>query len=348
MHAHARPGVVVVGAGRMGSIHARIIARDVPEARLVAVADLDPSAARTLADELGVEASADPAAIMRRPGVDAVVIAVSSSHHLDVIRLAADARRDVLCEKPVALTLEEHDEAIGLAERSGIRLQVGFMRRWDEDYLEAVASIAAGKLGRPTLFKSLQFDADPIPASFRDPAVSGGMFVDMGIHEFDLARWLVGDEVVEVHAFGSAVLDADLGRLGDVDNAVVGLRFAHGAVGSVELSRNAAYGEDVRTEILGSLASAFVGGLPTTRLAIASGAGVNARRASTSTPRFRDALVAQARGFVSAVRDGGPVRVDAHASRAALAISLAARESLVQGAPVAVAPAGALLGSATA
>jgi predicted dehydrogenase len=336
----AKLNLVVVGAGRMGSVHARLIARAVPEARLVAVADVDVAAARALGEELGVAASGDPAAAIAAPGVDAVVVAVSSSRHLEVIRLAAEAGRDVLCEKPIALTVREHDDAIALAEAAGIRLQVGFMRRWDGDYRRAAAAIEAGSLGRPTLFKSLQFDADPIPATFRDPAVSGGIFVDMGIHEFDLARWLVGDEVAEVSAFGSALLDAELGRLGDVDNAVVALRFVGGAVGSVELSRNAAYGEDVRTEVVGSAASAFVGGLPASGFTLATGEGIAAAPVPTSVPRFRDALVAQARGFVAAIAADRAVTPDARDSRAALAVALAAREALAVRHPVRVAPPG--------
>ncbi len=333
----ARINVVVVGAGRMGSVHARLIAREVPEACLVAIADVDGAAAVRLADELGVAASPDPAEAIAAPGVDAVVVAASSSRHVEVVSLAAAAGRDVLCEKPLALTLEGHDEGIAAAHRAGVRLQVGFMRRWDDDYVRARDAIATGDLGRPTLFRSLQFDADPIPPSFRDPAVSGGIFVDMGIHEFDLARWLMGAEVVRVHAFGSAVLDEALGRLGDVDNAVVNLLFADGAVGSVELSRNAAYGEDVRTEVVGSAGSAFVGGLPTTRFTLGRPGELAAAASPTSVPRFRDALVAQARAFVRAIVEDRPVSPDGLDSRAALAIAVAARRSLETGQPVEVA-----------
>ncbi len=266
-------------------------------------------------------------------------MAVSSSRHLDVIRIASELGRDVLCEKPVALTLAEHDEALTLTRSSGIRLQVGFMRRWDDDYRRAHAAAAAGELGTTTLFKSLQFDTDPIPATFRDPAVSGGIFVDMGIHEFDLARWLMRDEVVAVQALGSAVVDEELGRLGDVDNAVVNLGFESGAVGSVELSRNAAYGEDVRTEVLGTEGSVVVGALPATRFVRATAHGIAAAPVPTSVPRFRDALVAQARAFVRAILDDRPVTPDVADSRAALEIAIAARTSLDGGGTVRLATA---------
>src|SRR6476620_8363921 len=202
----ARIGIGVVGAGRMGSIHARLIAQRVPEARLAGIADVNDAAARALAATLGDPPTfATAEDLCSAAGVDAVLIATSSSAHLDAILAAAQAGTDVLCEKPVALTLVDTDSAIAAADRAGIRLQVGFMRRWDADYARAKARLASGDLGRPILFKSLQFDAEPPPPAFADPRVSGGIMVDMGIHEFDLAAWLMNDDVVEVHAFGSSV-----------------------------------------------------------------------------------------------------------------------------------------------
>src|SRR4029077_1368996 len=128
----------------------------------------------------------------------------------------------------IALTPADTEAAIAAAEAAGIRVQVGVMRRWDPDYARAKARLASGALGRPILFKSLQFDAEPPPMAFADPAVSGGIMVDMGIHEFDLARWLMDDEVIEVHAYGSSVAHPALATVGDVDSAVVNLRFAGG------------------------------------------------------------------------------------------------------------------------
>jgi myo-inositol 2-dehydrogenase/D-chiro-inositol 1-dehydrogenase len=333
----ARIGIGVIGAGRQGAVHARLVTRSVPEARLVGVADVDPAAARRLADEMGVEAFSDPAALIEHPDVRAVVVAVSSHRHLDVVRHAATAGRDILCEKPLALSLSETELATEAAATAGVRLQVGFMRRWDADCRRAKARIEAGELGRPTLFKSLQFDTDPVPPGFRDPAISGGIMVDMGIHEFDLAAWLLDQPVVEVHAFGSALLDHELGALGDVDNAVIDLRMADGALGSVELTRNAAYGEDVRTEVLGPAGSVFVGLLPLSQGAFASPGRVAIDTMPGSIPRFRDALVEQTRAFVRAIVDDRPVEVGGRASRDALAVSLAARRSLEEGRPVAVA-----------
>ncbi len=333
----ARLGLGLVGAGRMGSIHARILAHGLPEARLVGIADADLAAARRLATEVDVElAVGSVEELVADPAVDAVLVATSTSQHLAVVRAAVEAGKDVLCEKPIALTLEETSAAVEAAERAGCRLQVGFMRRWDDDYRRARERIAAGAIGRPLLFKSLQLDAELPPLAYCDPRVSGGIMVDMGIHEFDLARWMVGDEVAEVHAFGSWLAHPELGPLGDVDNAVVNLRFAGGAIGSVELSRTAAYAEDVRTEVMGDRGTVFVGLLPTAPSILGSAAGLAHDTVPSSMTRFAPAFAEQVRGFARAIVEDRPVAVDGRDGRAALAIALAADRSRREGRPIAL------------
>jgi myo-inositol 2-dehydrogenase/D-chiro-inositol 1-dehydrogenase len=335
-----RVGIGVVGAGRMGSIHARLIARSVPEAHLVGIADVNLPAAQQLAAELGgprVFGSLDE--MLAAPGLQAVLIATSSNRHLEAIEAAAAAGKDILCEKPIALTMEDSLAAITAADAAGIRLQVGFMRRWDTDYARARARLASGALGRPMLFKSLQFDPEPPPPSFADPKISGGIMVDMGIHEFDLAQWLMDDEVVEVHAFGSSVAHPELATAGDVDSAVVNLRFAGGTTGTVELARNTTYGEDVRTEVLATSGSVWVGHLPVSHGAWSGGdvgGAVAADGANPAVPRFAAAYAAQTRGFAGAILDDRPVDVPGSAGAAALAIALAADRSMREGRPVAV------------
>ncbi|HLO34772.1 MAG TPA: Gfo/Idh/MocA family oxidoreductase [Candidatus Deferrimicrobium sp.] len=335
-----RVGIGVVGAGRMGSIHARLIVGSVPDARLAGIADVNGEAARRLAGELGavpVFGSLDE--MLAAPGIDAVLIAVSSNRHREAIEAAAAAGKDILCEKPIALTMADTTAAIAAADAAGVRLQVGFMRRWDPDYARARARLASGALGRPILFKSLQFDAEPPPVAFADPAVSGGIMVDMGIHEFDLARWLMDDEVVEVHAYGSTVAHPALGTVGDVDSAVVNLRFAGGATGSVEMARNTTYGEDVRTEVLATAGSVWIGHLPISHGSWSGGdAGgiVAADGADPSVPRFEAGYAAQTQGFARAILDDRPVDVPGSAGAAALAIALAADRSLREGRPVVV------------
>jgi predicted dehydrogenase len=297
-------------------------------------------AARRLADGLGgppVFGSVDE--LVSALEIDAVLIAVSSNRHLEAIRVAAAAGRDILCEKPIALTMADTVAAVEAAERAGVRLQVGFMRRWDPDYARSRARLASGDLGRPILFKSLQFDAEPPPVAFADPAVSGGIMVDMGIHEFDLARWLMNDEVVEVHAYGSSVAHPSLATVGDVDSAVVNLRFAGGTTGTVELARNTTYGEDVRTEVLATAGSVWIGNLPRSHGAWSGGnasGAVAADVADPFVPRFEAAYAAQTRGFAQAILEGRSVAVPGSAGAAALAIALAADRSMREGRPIAV------------
>ena len=345
----ARVGIGLLGAGRMGSIHARLIAAGIPGARLSGIADIDYAAARRLAAEVGdPPAYGSPDELLAAPGIDAVLIAVSSHRHLDAIRASAAAGKDILCEKPIALTIEDTDAAIAATDAAAVRLQVGFMRRWDPDYARAKTRLASGRFGVPTLFTSLQFDPAPPPLAFADPAVSGGIMVDMGIHEFDLARWLMADEVAEVHAYGSAIASPEFATIGDADTVAVALRFAGGALGSVLLARSTTYGEDVRTEVLATNGSVWVGGPPTTPGASSGGVprtpdqpwagAVATDTLDPSIPRFARGYADQTRGFVEAIVADRPVAVPASESRAALLIARAADRSMREGRPVAPTP----------
>lgn len=335
----AKVGLGVVGVGRMGSILARAIAHQVPEARLVGVADIDVAAARRLAGELGVDAVVSSAAeLAKLPGLQGVVIAVSSRRHLDVVREVAAAGRDVFCEKPLALTVTDTTAAMAAAAAAGVRLQVGLMRRFDPAYRRGRARLTSGQIGRPIMFKSLQFDPGAPPADQADPAVSGGIHVDMGIHEYDLARWLMDDEVVEVHAWGSTLAYPELAAAGDVDSAVINLRFASGATGSIELARSALV-EDVRTEIVGERGTIAIGARPMIpRVGSAAGAGATMAGAGwgAGALRFERAYVAEMRAFARAIANDTPVQITGADSLAALRIALAAERSMREGRPIAV------------
>jgi predicted dehydrogenase len=331
----ARLRVGVVGLGRMGSMHARYVARNVPGARLTAVADFDIERARRTSAELDApHAFGSAAELAASPDVDAVLVATPSVRHPDDVIAIAAERKDILCEKPLSLTEEGSAVALEAVARAGIRLQVGLMRRHDADYLRARDRLRAGDCGRPVLFKSLQFDPEPPPAAFADPDVSGGIFVDMGIHEFDLARWLMGDEVVEVHAYGSTVGVPELAAARDFDSAVVNLRFASGATGTVELARTAVYGEDVRTEVVGTAGSVLVGHMPFSHGSWAGRAGIAMDPFDASVLRFTTAYAAQVEAFVAAIAVGGPVTPDGADALLALRIAIAARRSAEDGVSV--------------
>jgi myo-inositol 2-dehydrogenase/D-chiro-inositol 1-dehydrogenase len=338
----ARLRVGVVGLGRMGSMHARYVARNVPGARLTAVADFDMGRAR----QVGVELDApnvfgSAAELAACADVDAVLVATPSVRHPDDVIAIAAERKDILCEKPLSLTEQGSADALAAVERAGVRLQVGLMRRHDADYQRARERLLGGSCGRPVLFKSLQFDPEPPPVSFADPEVSGGIFVDMGIHEFDLARWLMDDEVIEVHAYGSTVGVPGLAAARDYDSAVANLRFASGATGSVELARTAVYGEDVRTEVVGTEGSVLVGHLPFSHGTWMGRAGIAADPFDPSVLRFTAAYAAQVEAFVAAIAAGRPVTPTGTDALLALRIALAARRSAEAGVSVRVAGTGA-------
>ena len=203
------------------------------------------------------------------------------------------------------------------------------MRRHDPDHVRAHARIVAGELGRPLLFSSRQYDKDAPPPGILDPRTGGGIMLDMGIHEFDSARFLMGSEVVEVQATGSVQLFPELAAYGDVDTAVVNLRFASGAIGSVELSRRVAFGEDVRTEVHGTAGSAFIGGLPVAPgSATGRAGGITWDATPASLPRFAAAYADQARAFARSIQNDLPVSPSGADGRAAFVIAMAANRAL--------------------
>ncbi len=266
--------VGVIGLGRMGRLYARTVASLVDGARLVAVADVDPTVRAQVATQFAVpHAFADAAYVLALDEVDAVIIATPTSSHRDLVIAAAHAGKAIFCEKPLALTLDGTREAIAAARRAGVPLQVGFMRRFDTAYRKAKALIDAGSIGRPVTFKAVGRDPFCPRAAFADPQHSGGLIIDMGIHDFDLARWLMGAEVERVSAEGTLMVCHDLAAVGDIDNAVVNLRFRSGALGNVEVSRNAFYGYDIRTEVLGSEGAVTIGNLPANARAAADTGG---------------------------------------------------------------------------
>jgi inositol 2-dehydrogenase len=316
----------------MGSVLVRHLANGVPQARLVAIADRDRPRSEALADEFGVEGRfSDPLELFRRDDIQAVLIATPTDTHPALVAAAAQAGKHVFVEKPLALSVEGCDQAIAAAAAAGVKLQVGFMRRFDQAYREARSKIAAGEIGRPTLFKSINRDPVRTSLEFARRESSGGLIMDMGIHDFDLARWLMGDEVVRVSAEGTCLAYPELQRVGDIDNAVINLRFAGGAVGNIDLSRNAVYGFDARTEVLGTEAAVAVGRQREAGLAPRPGQG----SLEPSGPgRFDAAYVEELRHFVECVAQDRTPWVTGDDARRATAIAAAATRSLDEGRPV--------------
>jgi inositol 2-dehydrogenase len=323
----AKLGVGVVGVGRMGRRHAENLRSLIPEARLVAVADADLEAARRLAADLEIEHSyASIEELVERKDINAVVIASPSKFHLSGVQTAAAAGRHILCEKPLALTIDGVDEAIAAARSANVLLQVGFMRRYDPAYAEAYKRIESGEIGIPVIFRSIGRDRQPPPLSFYQSG-SGTLFLDSTIHEFDLARWLMRDEVAEVHAFGGTLACPELVEFGELDAGIVNLRFSRGAIGNVESFRQSRYGYDIYTEVVGSRATLRIGYLRQTALTILSGEGIGHDVVDHFLVRFAEAYLNELRDFVRSVLTASPPRVTGEDARNALAIALAAARS---------------------
>jgi len=328
-------GVGVVGVGEMGKRHAENLARLVPKARLVAVADPDLERARSVAQELEIEYAYDRTeALVARPDVQAVVIASPPKFHTAAIQAAAAAGKHILCEKPLALTLEEADSALEAVAAAGVHLQLGFMRRYDPAYAEAKKAIEAGEIGEPIIFKSIGRDFEAPPPSSFECGWSGTLFHDSSVHEFDLARWLMNDEVVEVHTFAAAQAIPQLSRLGLFDAAVVNLRFARGAIGNVESFMDARYGYDVRTEIVGTKGTIRVGSLHNTPLQVLTHPGSRRHVVNHFLVRFADAYVAEMQDFVETILADRAPRVTRDDGRKALAVVMAAVRSFRESRPI--------------
>lgn len=327
--------VGVIGLGRMGQIYARNVARQVPQARLVFVSDVLPERARATAKELDVAAwSVDYREMLASPAVEAVLVLSSTSTHREVVVAAAEAGKAIFCEKPVALNLEDTDQMLAAVERSGVMLQVGFMRRFDDGYMAARKQIEAGAIGTPVTFKSIGRDPFCPDLEYARPSVSGGLILDMAIHDFDLGRWLMGDEVRRVYTEGGTLAFPQLNSVGDIDNAVINLLFRRGALGNVEVSRNALYGYDIRTEILGTEGGLNIGYYQQTPLLILTKQGIQHDMVPYIIQRFGSAYLAQTIDFVERVQSGREPAVDGRDARAALAIGLAATRSFQEARPV--------------
>lgn len=331
-------GVGVLGVGEMGRRHAENLRYAVPNARLMAVADVAAQRAAQVASELEVEHSfASFEKMLELPGLEAVVIATPDKFHAQAIRIAAAAGKHILCEKPIATTLADAHEALAAVSKAGVRLQIGFMRHYDPAYEAAMKRIEAGEIGDPVIFKSLGRDKDVPPIAAYESNVNGMLFYNSSIHDFDLARWMMSDEVQEVHAYTTVAIRPELAQFGDIVAGVVNLKYRRGAIGNVESYVQAQYAYDVRTEIIGSKGSVFIGSLQKTAATFLSTAGGTEILADHFLSRFADAYLIEMKDFVTNVLHDRPLRVSGEDGLKALAIAVAAEQSHVKGKPCAVA-----------
>jgi myo-inositol 2-dehydrogenase/D-chiro-inositol 1-dehydrogenase len=319
------------GAGRIGAIHAANLAA-LNETQLLHVVDVNADAARTLAARHGAQVSSVTAALAD-PNVDAVIIASSTDTHADLAIAAARAGKAIFCEKPIDLSLKRVDACLAAVKKAKVPMFVGFNRRFDPSFAALHARIAQGDIG----------SVEQVIISSRDPGlppisylkVSGGQFRDMTIHDFDMARWLLGEEPVELFAYGTCLVDPAVAKVGDTDSAMVVMKTASGKLCHINNSRRASYGYDQRLEVHGSKGRLMAGNRTATTVELADGAAVTSEKPLYFfLERYADAYRAELSAFVDAVVNRKPLPVTAHDGRQAIVLAEAAVKSLKTGRPV--------------
>jgi inositol 2-dehydrogenase len=340
MTAAARRGrlaIGLIGLGRLGRVYARDLATRIPETRLVAVGDPVASLAEEVAIEFDVPRHySDPVDVIDDKAVDAVVIVSPTHTHRELVIAAAERRKPTFCEKPPALSLDDVAAMRDAIARSGMFFQMGFMRRFDAGYAAARQQIEAGRIGTPLVFKATSRDPFRPSLEYANPKSSGGMLIDMGIHDFDLARWFMGD-VRSVAAIGGTIAYPELATVGDIDNAVVSLTFASGMLGAVDLSRSGIYGYDISTEILGSEGTLKVGYLRETPLLVLTKNSVAHDTVPYFMERFRDAYTNQLQNFAENVIDQREAPITIDDGFEALRVGVAATRAYESGREIVVA-----------
>ena len=324
--------VGLIGAGRIGRVHSRSITQRVPAAEIVAVADVNVEAAEVLARQLGARATTDYRAVLDDPRVDAVLICSATDTHAQQIMDAAAAGKHIFCEKPIDHSLAKIDAALATVAQAGVKFQVGFNRRFDANYARVRRAIVEGEIGVPHLMHLISRDPAPPPMSY--VRVSGGIFLDMTIHDFDMARFLLG-EVTEVYTAAGILVDPAIGAAGDLDTALVTLKFASGALGVIDNSRQAVYGYDQRVEVLGSLGTIATGNNYANTAVVSTAARVyRDLPLNFFMERYLESYAAEIAAFVTAVVDDAPVPVTGEDGRAPVVMGLAARRSFDENRPV--------------
>ncbi len=326
----------VVGLGRMGRLYAEIVSRSVEGARLVAVFSRTRSRCEEVARELGARCVSSAEEMMRDPEVEGVIVATPSYTHAEMIELAADYGKHVLVEKPIDVDIDRARRAVSRAERSGIKLLVGYMRRFHSSYRRAKELVDEGRIGIPYAYIGVSKDPEPPPPGWlRDPRLSGGLLLDLASHDFDLARWFLGREPIEVYARGG---DFHGAGFGDADSAIATIAFEGGAFATVIASRRSPYGYDVRCEIHGTEGAVFVGSRHSYEVSIGGWGRVEYVGIEWFQKRFLEAYTEEVRHFARLVTgvEEKPL-VSGRDALKALCVAAAARESMERGAAVRVA-----------
>jgi len=326
----------LIGLGRLGRVYARDLSTRLAETRLTAVADPSAGLAASIAEEFDVPRSySDARELMADPDVDAVVIVSPTHTHREVVLAAAAQGKPAFCEKPLALSLAECREMQEAVDRKGTFFQMGFMRRFDPGYAAGKAQIDEGRIGTPVVFKSTSRDPYRPSLEYANPASSGGILVDMGIHDIDLARWFMG-EVKTVSAIGGVLAYPEMKTVGDLDNVIATLIFEDGRLGVIDLTRNGFYGYDISTELLGTAGTIRIGYLRETAVLTMTKNCVAHDTVPYFMERFERAYTLQLQNFAQNVLNGRESPISIRDGVEALRVALAATAACKSGQPVEV------------
>ncbi len=326
--------VGVIGTGRIGKLHIEHIAQDIPEADLVALCSLDRPSMENLAEQFNVPQTIDDyTELLADPRIDAVLITSATNTHVEISQAAAKAGKHIFCEKPIALDLREIDETLAIVEKAGVKFQVGFQRRFDASFMRVREAVASGKIGEPHIMRITSRDPAPPPIEYIE--VSGGIFLDMTIHDFDMARYLIGDEVVEIYATGDVRVDPEIGEAGDIDTAVITGRFRNGVIATIDNSREAVYGYDQRVEVFGSKGMVTVANPLTDTVTFSGSEGTCAALPPYFfVERYKAAYLSELQAFIRCIQEDTLPPVTGKDGRAPVVMGLAALKSLRENCPV--------------
>lgn len=325
----------IIGAGRIGKVHLQSVTRYVADAKVIALADPFMNAeTEEWARSLGVgKLTRDYKEILADPEVEAVFICSSTDTHSAISLEAIAAGKHIFCEKPVDHDLGKIKAVMQALEGSNVKYQVGFNRRFDHNFAAAREAVASGRIGELAVLKITSRDPGAPPVDYI--RVSGGIFLDMTIHDFDMVRFISGEEVTEVYAAGGVTVDPAIGEAGDIDTAVVTLRLESGALAVIDNCRRASYGYDQRLEAFGSKGQVAISNDTASSAVVSDASGVTAEKPLYFfLERYMQAYAAEVEAFVAAVRDDTPVPVGIDAGLQSVLIGVAAKKSLELGRPV--------------
>ena len=327
--------VGLVGVGRLGALYARYLAYQIPNSNLLAASDIDP-ATETIAKELGVTKwYPNYQDLIDDKQIDAVVIVTPTSTHHDIVAAAARAGKAIFCEKPLSISLDEARAMERVVAETGVFFHMGFMRRFDRGFRAAKQKIEQGVIGKAVVFRASSRDPFRPSLEYLDPRHSGGLMIDMGIHDIDIARWLMGD-VSQAYATGGVLAYPEINEVGDIDNAVINLTFENGSLGVIDLTRNGVYGYDIRTEVLGTQGTVKVGYLRETPIVVMTKEGVTHDTVPWFMERFGEAYVAQLQNFIEHLQKQKEPSIKCADGVAALQVAIAATRAFKENRPVSV------------